>query len=79
MNHLSIGVYASGKHVVNIVCPEHLENHIEYNTTLRFGRALFINGSCVHKGYLDDEDIKEWTTKIASMNINTSIPSETYY
>lgn len=79
MNHITIGVYASGKHVVNIVRPEHLEHHIEYNTTMRFGRALFVDGECKNQGYLSDEKIKEWKEKISHMNIDSSKPSETYY
>lgn len=78
MNHISIGVYASGKSVVNIVRPEHLEHHIEYNKTMRFGRALFVDGVCEHAGYLSEKKTKEWEEKISRMSINSNIPSEFY-
>lgn len=78
MNHVTIGVYANNSHKINIVKPEHLEGHIDYNKTMRFGRGLFVDGKCVHKGYLDDKQVQDWETKIEQMNINTSNPSKEY-
>jgi len=57
MNHISVGVYASGNHVVNIFRNKHIADHIDYNVHMRPGRALFINGECLNQGYLKDEDI----------------------
>lgn len=62
--HTTVGVYNNNDFVINGVAPEHLKYHIEYNQKMRFGRALFVDGVCVNKGYLDDKRIKEWTDKI---------------
>jgi hypothetical protein len=56
--HTTIGVYANGDFKINGVKAENLKEHIEYNKTMRFGRSLFVDGKCVHKGNLDDEQIK---------------------
>ena len=56
--HTTIGLYANLTFKMNGVKPEHLETHIEYNKTHRFGRALFVDGKCVYKGYLSDDQIK---------------------
>jgi len=77
-NHVTVGVYNSEKFKVNIVRPEHLEGHIEYNKVMRFGRALFVDGVCVNKGYLSDELITTWTKKIAEMQFNKSKSTEPY-
>lgn len=50
---VSIRIYSSGNYVVNVVDPEHLQQHIEYNTTMRFGCALVVDGAILHEGYLD--------------------------
>lgn len=78
MNHVTIGVYNNNEFKVNIVREEHLESHIEYNKTFRWGRALFVDGKCVHKGYLSDERITEWTEKISKMTFDTRKSSEPY-
>jgi len=79
MNHISIGVYANGSHVVNVVKDGHISEHIEYNKLFRFGRALFINGECLNQGYLKDGEVKKWEDKIKGMNIDSSIASEKYH
>lgn len=79
MNHVTIGVNSNDSYVINIVRPEHLEGHIEYNKVMRFGRALFVNGECVYEGYLSDATIEKWTLKISEMKIDTSIPSKLYW
>ena len=78
MNHVTIGVNSNDTYVVNIVEPEHLTNHIEYNKIMRFDRAFFVDGKCVNKGYLSDAKITEWTEKIAEMQFDTSKPSDIY-
>lgn len=50
------GVYANGVKVFNGVYEEDLDHHIEYNKTFRFGRALFVRGKCVYRGYLSQEE-----------------------
>lgn len=79
MNHISVGVYSNGKYVVNIVRGEDLESHIEYNKTFRFGRGLFIDGKCINQGYLSGEQVRNWESRIATMNIDSSVASEEYY
>jgi hypothetical protein len=78
MNHVSIGVYNSDEYVVNIVRPEDLEDHIWYNKTFRFGRALFVDGKCIHKGYLDNDKIKQWEEKLKGWEFQIKYPSEVY-
>lgn len=78
-NHVTIGVYSNDTSTVNVVRPEHLEGHIEYNKVMRFGRALFVDGRCEYSGYLSDEKISEWTDKISKMNIDTSKASDLYW
>lgn len=58
--HTTIGVYNNGSFKINGVCETNLQNHIWFNKTYRFGRALFVDGKCVHNGYLDDERIKNY-------------------
>ena len=69
MVHTTIGVYNGGDFKMNGVLPEHLEAHIEYNKTWRFGRALFVDGKCVYKGYLDDERVKAFEQRIIKDNL----------
>jgi hypothetical protein len=78
MNSVTIGVYSNGEFKSNIVAPEHLADHIEYNKTNRFGRALFVNGECVYRGFISDELISEWEAKIPTMVFDTSRTSEKY-
>ena len=67
--HTTIGVYADGSYKTNGVKHEHLKVHIEYNKTMRFGRALFVDGKCVHNGYLNSTEVKEFEEKIKKENI----------
>lgn len=82
MNHVTIGVYANGEFKVNIVLPEHLQEHVEYNRVMRPGRMLFVDGKyavggCYKKEY-QEQMIKEWEDKISKMSFNTSKPSSMY-
>lgn len=52
------GVYLNEGYKDNGVSAQNLKLHIEYNTTMRPGRALFVDGKCIHKGYLTDADVK---------------------
>ena len=77
-NHFTVGVYNNNQYKTNVVRHEDLESHIEYNKTWRFGRALFVDGECVNKGYLSDERIAEWTEKISKMKPDLSKSTEPY-
>lgn len=54
--HTTVGAYKNGGYKVNGVPDLFLEDHIEYNKTWRFGRALFVDGKCVYRGYLTKEE-----------------------
>lgn len=62
--HLTVGVYNNDDHVRNGVDEAHLHSHIQYNINNRPGRALFVDGKCVHQGYLDKERCDAWERKI---------------
>lgn len=55
--HTTIGIYANGERVVNGCPSDELADHITYNIKMRPGRALFLDGYCIHRGYLNREDI----------------------
>ena len=62
--HTTIGVYKNGDYKINGVMNCNLILHIRYNLDFRFGRALFVDGTCINKGYLTDEEVIEWAAKI---------------
>lgn len=62
--HATVRVYNSDHYVVNGVKHEHIKSHIKYNTTNRFGCALFVDGVCHYTGYLDAIRIQEWEAKL---------------
>lgn len=62
--HLTVGVYNNDEHVRNGVDEEDLHSHIQYNINKRPGRALFVDGKCVHQGYLGKERCEAWEKKI---------------
>ncbi len=59
MIHTTVGVYPNlnAPFKSNGVTSENLDNHIKYNKFHRGGRALFVDGECVHQGGVTDEDI----------------------
>lgn len=56
--HTTIGVYLNGDYKTNGVHEEHLEDHINYNKTMRPGRALIVDGVIVYLGYYDQESLE---------------------
>jgi len=62
--HHTVGVYNNDSHTTNGVLGEHLKGHIEYNLTFRPGRAFFLNGKCLHDGYLSLERCLQWEKKL---------------
>ena len=60
----TVGVYVNKDYIVNCVYAEHLSTHIEYNVHYRWGRALFLNGKCIHSGYLSVDEIQFWEKHI---------------
>lgn len=81
-NHVTVGVYSNGEFKVNIVRPEHLESHIQYNADFRPGRMLFVDGKYAVGGVLkkeyQEQMITEWEEKIGKMSFDTSKPSSVY-
>ena len=69
MIHTTIGLYADGSFKMNGVKPEHLTDHIEYNKTHRFGRALFVDGKCEYGGCLSDEQTRNFEKHINLENL----------
>lgn len=58
--HTTIGVYPNtdrGLWKINGVDASRLEKHIQYNKEWRWGRALFVDGTCVYPGNVRREDI----------------------
>jgi len=62
--HHGVGVYKNGDYKQNCIPDFELQEHIDYNTSARFGRGLFIDGKCVHAGYLNEEEVAHWEAKI---------------
>lgn len=48
--HTTIGLYPDLSYKINGVREDLLKQHIKYNITNRFGRALFLDGKCIYKG-----------------------------
>lgn len=55
--HHTMGVYRNGERKHNGVTSANLQNHIAYNITYRPGRALFVDGKCLHHGSLNAAQI----------------------
>lgn len=64
MIHHTMGVYPNGSRKHNGVAEEDLNNHIGYNKMFRPGRALFVDGLCVHEGYLSKEECDRISTEL---------------
>lgn len=71
-------VYNNGDYTDNGVRKGHLEDHIQYNKTMRPGTALFVNGVCVNRGYLGKKRCDELETLIKGLEIKIS-PSRLPY
>ena len=56
--YTTIGIYSDGTYKVNGVSEEKLQEHIKYNQTYRFGRALLVDGQIVNLGYFQRETLE---------------------
>lgn len=72
----SIGVYNNHERVYNGVASEHIVHHIRYNLCYRPGRALFVNGVCINKGYLSETECENM---INELQTNPYTPTEASY
>ena len=59
MIHTTMGVYRNGEKKYNGVPSEYLADHLSYNIFLRPGRALFLDGVCINRGYLSKEEVEK--------------------
>lgn len=57
--HTTIGIYPNGSFKTNGVSEKNLEQHIEYNKTMRFGRALLVDGEIIHYGSFNKRDLNK--------------------
>jgi hypothetical protein len=64
IKHHTVGVYNNDEYKENCVPSGELEQHVQYNIDMRPGRALFVDGKCVHRGYLSEERCKAWEEKL---------------
>lgn len=67
--HTTIGVYNNGDMKINGVTSKYLQTHIQYNKDTRPGRALFVDGKCVHSGYLDEARVKELEKQLKDIKV----------
>jgi len=73
MNHLTLGIYPNKQIVFNVVRPEDLENHIEYNETFRFGRLLYVDGKRVYRGCIKEEYLGEYDRIAEELYSNNNV------
>ncbi len=73
MIHTTVGVYLNLNcgFKSNGVKSEHLAEHIKYNLECRGGRALFVDGFCLHNGYLTDKEIESVQEQIDKIKHDT--------
>ncbi len=70
MIHHTAGYYANGSSKTNGVKSENLAGHIQYNLRYRPGRAFFVDGVCLHHGYLDQERCEEIESELSDVKAN---------
>lgn len=83
--HITLGVYTNGQWKFNVVLDEHLEHHIEYNKTFRWGRLLYVDGKRVYDG-CHKEDVlpkydaiaKEFFDNLDKYGVNINKPTIPY-
>jgi|GEM_PF-6128058 len=74
----SIGVYQNGDRHYNNVKRDDLEDHLAYNFGFRPGRALFLEGKCIHAGYLLQDRIEALEREFAEIPHTPTEPSPIY-
>lgn len=75
----TMGVYANGNRKHNGVDPKFLDNHIEYNLTYRPGRAFFVDGKCLNRGYLSKEHCEEIERELAANPVVMTRDTQPYH
>jgi len=52
-------VYKSGTKSVTIELEQkECDELVKHNSVMRFGCAQFVDGQCIYKGYLDDQEVE---------------------
>ena len=74
MIHTTVGVYKDGSMKSNGVKSEDLANHLSYNLTMRRGRALFLDGFCIHQGNLSNDELEDAKTKLPEAETQDTRP-----
>lgn len=74
----TIGVYYNGEYKINGVLPEDLAGHIQYNIKNRPGRALFLNGECIYRGYYTWQEAIELQKKFDNQEFAATKISNEY-
>lgn len=62
--HRTYGVYPNGSWRRNAVRDSDLTAHVEYNKTMRFGRALFVDGALVYPGSCSPEVLQQFAESL---------------
>lgn len=52
--HTCVRIYNNGDRVT-VTRKADLDEWLEFNSTFRFGCALFVDGRCVHRGYMENQ------------------------
>jgi len=76
--HTTIGVYPNGNYKINGVKPEHLKEHIKYNKTMRFGRALLVDGVIEYIGNWENDKLEKYIILRKLRNIKLKMFTEPY-
>lgn len=69
MIHHTRGVYPDLSYKDNGVRSENIAHHTSYNMRFRPGRALFVDGVCIYKGRLSEEQITQVLTDIKDVTM----------
>ena len=75
----TIGVYPDGEKKFNGVASQDLGSHIVYNINNRPGRALFLEGRCIYRGFLDSETISKLEKEFSETPHKPNSVSESYH
>lgn len=58
--YTTLALYPNGEFKINGVKQHNIVNHVAYNLLFRPGRALFVQGKCIYKGFNNsNESINE--------------------
>ncbi len=65
--HKSLRIYNNGDMVRQLINPEDIKNHIEYNRVYRPGCMLIIDGAVTQSGYISKEREAEYIQKFDTL------------